>query len=299
MFPRDRFGSSKEVFVKQRDNLKRHFFLAAIVISLILLLGGELLLLPLLRYFQSRISDEGTIFLMRYSLSLGIWPTTLLYCKYAEKDTFNSFKIADRGGRKGNTFKNLLIGLFTGFVLNGLCALTALLHGDLSFSFSSFDIIYLVIGLIAVFIQSGAEELVARGYLYSVIESRYGVVTAFVTNTLFFTVLHGGNHGITFLAVSQMILISILLSIFVWHYDSLWMAMGLHTAWNYTQSLLLGLPNSGIVSQKSLLHLDAASDSIFYSAAFGLEGGITASVLLIVIISFIFFRIKRSRPGIF
>ena len=61
--------------------------------------------------------------------------------------------------------------------------------------------------------------------------------------------------------------------------------MGIHTAWNYTQSLLLGLPNSGIVSEKALLHLDAASDSLFYSSAFGLEGGITAVILQLALIA--------------
>ena len=63
-----------------------------------------------------------------------------------------------------------------------------------------------------------------------------------------------------------------LCSLLVVFYDSLWMPIGLHTAWNYCQSLLLGLPNSGIVSAKALFKLDAATDSFFYSAAFGLEG---------------------------
>ncbi len=34
--------------------------------------------------------------------------------------------------------------------------------------------------------------------------------------------------------------------------------MGVHMAWNYTQNIIFGLPNSGIVSGFSLFKLDAA-----------------------------------------
>ena len=275
--------------MNQHDNLKRHFFLAAIFISLLLTLIGQGILLPFLFYFKPRISDAGIKFLLLYASFLGTWVVTILYCRFAEKDIYKSIFSAKRGGGKGNTVKNLLIGLLLGFAMNGLCAFVAFLNKDLAFSFSSFDILYLAMGLIAVFIQSGAEELVMRGYLYGAVNARHGVMAAFIVNSLVFALLHGANTGVSITGILLLILISILTSLFVWRYGSLWMAMGLHTGWNYTQSLLLGLPNSGLVSKKSLLHLDAASDSIFYSAAFGLEGGITIIVILCVIIAFILF----------
>ena len=54
--------------------------------------------------------------------------------------------------------------------------------------------------------------------------------------------------------------------------------MGIHTAWNFTQNFLFGLPNSGLVSEASVFGLDAASaqDSLFYNVAFGVEGAIPA-----------------------
>ena len=267
------------------DKQKRHFFLVPIIMSVVFFGSGQFLSAPVYLICRTAIKDAGTMFLLEYTIFLGIWIVTLLYCRFAEIEIFNSFKSGRRGGRKGNTFKNLAIGLLIGFVLNGLCAFVAFLHNDLVLSFSSFDIVYLVFGLLTVFIQSGAEELVARGYLYGAIESRYGVVIAFIINSLLFAALHGANHGITFIAIIHLIATSVVMSLCVWRYDSLWMAMGIHTAWNYTQSLLLGLPNSGIVSEKALLHLDAASDSLFYSSAFGLEGGITAVILQLALIA--------------
>ena len=54
------------------------------------------------------------------------------------------------------------------------------------------------------------------------------------------------------------------------------MAIAIHTMWNFTQNFLFGLPNSGIVSQGSFLHLDAAAGSVFYDAVFGVEGALPA-----------------------
>ena len=45
-----------------------------------------------------------------------------------------------------------------------------------------------------------------------------------------------------------------------------------------------GLPNSGIVSEGSFLHLEAARDSAVYSALFGVEGAITTTLVLLVLV---------------
>ena len=56
--------------------------------------------------------------------------------------------------------------------------------------------------------------------------------------------------------------------------------MGVHTAWNFTQNFLFGLPNSGLVSEASIWGLDAASarDSLVYNVAFGVEGAVPAVI---------------------
>ncbi len=70
-----------------------------------------------------------------------------------------------------------------------------------------------------------------------------------------------------------------------------------HTAWNYTQNFLLGLPNSGLVSERALLHLDASSGSIFYDAAFGIEGGLTAILELSILSILIILLARRKKFG--
>ena len=46
--------------------------------------------------------------------------------------------------------------------------------------------------------------------------------------------------------------------------------------WNYTQNLIFGLPNSGIVSEASFFHMDAvnATSNWIYDYTFGVEGAV-------------------------
>jgi hypothetical protein len=61
----------------------------------------------------------------------------------------------------------------------------------------------------------------------------------------------------------------------------------MHTTWNYTQSILLGLPNSGIVSERALLHLDSSRGGFFYDEVFGLEGSVTALLVVIALVAIV------------
>ena len=86
-----------------------------------------------------------------------------------------------------------------------------------------------------------------------------------------------------------MFLFGVLASLIIYYWDSLWAAIWMHTAWNFSQSIVFGLPNSGIVSKYSVFKLEAASarDGIFYNTSFGVEGSKGANAIiggLIVII---------------
>ena len=257
--------------------LKRHFFLAVMGIALGLdLLGqlhGELFLLPL--YLLAPARDDGIRCRFMYLEFIGIDFLVLLFCFLCEKPIFRSFGWAKRGGMRGNTWKNFALGLGLGFAMNGLCILIAWLHGDLDFSVGSFELLYLLFALLAVCVQSGAEELMTRGYMMGALRERYGPWPAIVINSLYFGALHLLNPGITIMSFLQIVAIGFALSLVVYYLDSLWMCIAIHTAWNFTQNVLFGLPNSGIVSVRSFLHLEGATDSLFYSAAFGVEGGLT------------------------
>ena len=155
-----------------------------------------------------------------------------------------------------------------------------------------------VLFFLCVFIQSAAEELVDRWYLYQKLRRRYrSPWIAIVVNSLVFMAMHLFNPGISLLAVTQIFLVGAVFSLFVYYYNGLWIAMAFHAACNFTQSIVFGLPNSGIVSAYSVFKLDAASatNGFFYNVNFGVEGSAGANIILLAL--FLFILAKNRGKG--
>ena len=184
--------------------------------------------------------------------------------------------------KKMNNWKGLLIGSALGFGMNGACILFSVLLGDIGLVFDKFEILPLLLIFICVMVQSGAEELVTRMYLYQKICRRYkNPVVAVAVNSIFFTLLHGGNPGIGVFAVLQILLVAVLLSLIIYYFNSFWMCVMVHTVWNFTQNIIFGCPNSGIVTEYSIFKLDAASNGFFFDTKFGVEGSIGACLIIL------------------
>ncbi len=186
---------------------------------------------------------------------------------------------------KGNNIKYLGLGFLIGFGLNIICAIVAVLNKDISLHYDSFNFIKLLLLFIAVFIQSSAEEMVCRGFIFQRLRRGYRhPAVAIILNSLLFTSMHLFNPGASVISMAAVLAAGLLFSLMVYYMDSIWCAMAAHTAWNFTQNLILGLPNSGMVSPVSVFKLDAATakSSFAYSVEFGLEGSITAITVMII-----------------
>ena len=260
---------------------RRHIMLVVAVVALVLMILGEILgsLILHVCLLPVKSVSDGTAFLIDTYLGfIGIDLVVVLYCLLAEKPILHSFGSAGHGGGAGNTLRLFGLGLLAGFAMNGLCVLAAWLHGDIALSPGEMHPGYLLFALAAVCIQSTAEELLTRGYMMGALRQRYNVWVAIVFNSLFFASLHLFNPGVNALAIADIALFGFALSLVMYYMDSIWFCAAVHTAWNFTQNLIFGLPNSGIVSEASLFHLDAAHDSIFYNVGFGVESTIMAVV---------------------
>ena len=259
------------------DNILVLYFLSALLIILGQFLG------MLLGIFPFMTDTEAAVTAAMYLSFIGIWTLTLLYLRFTKKNR----PILQAVGRNaaGNNWKNLLLGTALGFGLNGICILAAWINKDISLYYDSFRPVSFVIIFIAVFVQSSAEELVCRGFLYQRLRRSYqNPAVAIIGNSLLFALLHLTNEGVTILSVLNIFIVGILFSFIVCYMDSLWCAMAMHASWNFTQNILFGLPNSGIVSPYSVFRLDtaAARDSFAYNVGFGIEGTLFADMVLVL-----------------
>ena len=288
---------------ESKTRLKRHFFLvvAAIAFAMVLFgqgFGGYVLGLVQGVLLLNKVPISGALsFLFMYLAFFGIVVLVLLYCVLFEKPSFRSFGCSKNGGQKGNTWKLFFLGLLLGFGMNAFLILLAWLHGDLDLSVGRFEFLYLLCALLCVCVQSGAEELVTRGYMMGALRERYPIWVAIAVNSVFFGALHLMNPGITVLSMLMIILYGLFCSLIVYYLDSLWLCIAIHTSWNFTQNFLFGLPNSGIVSQGSFLHLEAATSSLFYDAVFGVEGSLTGAILYVLLCAGLIFYGEKKKAA--
>ena len=257
----------------------RHMIWAVVLIALALMFVGQLLgelgVYALAGAFD--ITDGPTLFLFMYLSFIGIDLVVLLYTLICERPILRSFGLRGPNGGRGNTWKLFGLGLLVGF--------------------GRFDPLYLLAALVCVCIQSGAEELLCRGYMIGALRERYNVWVGAAVNTLLFGALHLSNPGVTVFSVVNIVAFGLAMSVAMIKLESLWFCIAVHTAWNYSQSIFFGLPNSGVVSKGSFLHLEAATDSALYSTAFGVEGAITTTLVMLVFSLAVLLIARRKAVG--
>lgn len=278
------------------------FFPVAIVLSVALAIVGTILsgfifnLLHVRDLFRiiAGGNDNMYEFLIQYASFFGIWVLTLLLILLPKHNRPMWKMLAPNR----TTPAHIGVGFLLGFGTNSFCVIMSMLLGDIKLAFNRLEAVPIIAFVITVFIQSGAEELIDRLYLYSRLRRRYRCpLVAILLNSLTFAAMHIGNDGFTFIAGLQIFLVGLIFSELVYWYNGLWIAMAFHASWNFCQSIFFGLPNSGIISEYSIFRLDAASarDGFFYNVGFGVEGSVGAVILLGVVAAVIFF-LNRGKP---
>lgn len=275
---------------KEKTGIKKYILggiVSTYLLALILIYGGMILgniivYLPL--YKAGLYTDDHPIIVtaVSYLAFIGIWIITLAFIAIRKKKKEYVRKILPKIVKR--SFIMFLIGFFCVGGLNAICIVAALISGDISEYFYAFDIIPLLFLLISVYIQSSAEELVCRGFMYRRIEACYKhPAVAIIGNAMFFAIMHLGNDGVTAIAVLNILFSGILFSLLVYYTGSMSIAFAAHAGWNYCQSIVFGLPNSGNVFPYSLLKLETATarDSFFYNCNFGVESTWFALIVLV------------------
>ena len=269
----------------------------SIIISFIIILFGQLFGLKLMNlgfvknFFIAVTKDDNVAyFISEYLAFIGIWFLILVVMAVFKRNR-PMFKALSYN-HNGNNLKGLSIGLLLGFGTNAFCILISVLTKNIHLSFNGIDPLLITLFFIAVFIQSSGEELASRMHMYQKLRRRYkNPKVAIIINMFMFMLLHALNPGFSPIAALQLCLVAIIFSLLVYYYDSLWAAMAFHAMWNYTQNIIFGLPNSGIVSAYSIFKLEAASatDGLFYNVNFGVEGSIGSSLVLLVVLGVILY----------
>ena len=255
------------------------------------------LILIMIEFSIPKVQTDGfwSLFAM-YAATIFTWMIFALYCVVVKYNRPIFKAITPQA--KGNTLKMLFIGFLIGFGENALGVLIAALCGDIHLVYDSFPVIGLIAMFVAVFIQSSSEEFICRAFLYQRLRKGYrSPWVAIIGNALIFMALHLLNPGVSVIPIIHLVVIAVFYSCFVYYFDSIWIPMMAHTAWNFTQNIIFGLPNSGIVSSFSIAKLEASTGRItfFYDPVFGVEG--SAFLLIVTIIATVAVIVLGEKRG--
>ncbi len=126
-----------------------------------------------------------------------------------------------------------------------------------------------------------SEELLMRGYPFRTMVHASNPATSLLVTSVFFAAIHWNNPGLDVQALGNIFLAGIWLGRALLVSGSLWLPIGLHTGWNFTMGTVLGLPVSGILGP-GVLRGTTSGPAWFTGGAFGPEGGLLATVILVV-----------------
>jgi uncharacterized protein len=146
---------------------------------------------------------------------------------------------------------------------------------------------WVLVALVAFAVQSGAEEIVARGYLVQVWYPSTGVVGALVVSAVYFTAGHSVSGDFSLLPFVDMTLYSVLAVFWVLTERSLWGLIAYHATWNWVQGSLFGVSVSGTPAPDSLFVVQTSPDAsaLLTGGSYGAEGSAVDIAVLLVLIA--------------
>jgi uncharacterized protein len=175
-----------------------------------------------------------------------------------------------------NSVRDLGVGLGGGIALFSIAVAIAAALGVYRI-IGRGDASALPLDLVAVgIVPALLEEILFRGVLFRWIEELAGSWAALVLTAALFGLVHILNPGATwFSSFAVAVEAGLLLGGAYMLTRTLWMPIGLHAAWNFTQGGIFGVPVSGNVSH-GLVHATLSGPALLSGGAFGLEASVIA-----------------------
>lgn len=138
------------------------------------------------------------------------------------------------------------------------------------------------------------EELLVRAVAFRILESWLGSWLALGISAVLFGLMHLPNPAATVLSAAAIALeAGVMLAAAYMVTRRIWLAIGIHIAWNFTQGGIFGLPTSGVQSS-GFLEGHVRGSSLLTGGAFGPEASIVAVVVCLAAGVYLL-RLARSK----
>jgi uncharacterized protein len=150
---------------------------------------------------------------------------------------------------RGAFGKHFWSGAFWGLALLCPVMLCMKLAGAYTFgpvALSAAEIVkYGVLWAIGFLMVGFFEEYCFRGYVLYTLSRGLGFWPAAILTSCVFAWVHHGNPGETWMGLAEIVLIALVFAVSVQRTGSLWWAVGIHFSYDWGESFLFSVPNSG------------------------------------------------------
>jgi len=155
-------------------------------------------------------------------------------------------------------------------------------------------------GLAVAFAAAVLEELLLRAVLFRLLEEATGTTIAVIVSAIVFGLLHGLNPGATPLSTAAIAIeAGVLLGLAYALTHNLWLAIGIHMAWNFAEGSLFGAAVSGGTQARSLARSVISGSDWLSGGAFGPEASfvsVSACLMASLVIGALIVRARGWRP---
>lgn len=266
-----------------------------LLLAIIIFIFQLLLVIPFLSSMGTNTNPLQSFF-VGISTELAIFLGVVLVWVYVQKNPLKSIGLAGYG----RGLKDLLWGLGIGVLSMSIIFLVlmgteAIRVGNQwnNPQFSSSNLVYLVF-----FIAVGfCEEFLFRGYIMKTLEDRGNPRWfIYIFSSILFAVAHMGNMEVNAIALLNIFLVGLLFAYMFRVTGSLWLPIGFHISWNYTQGIVFGFPVSGNPVDSIYRTQMVVGQEWLSGGGFGPEGGILATILIGLCMITIWLYGKKLRP---
>ncbi len=298
-FKEDTNDISKEVYViKKLLSFILIYITSTIIGEVIVILG---LTIAGYDFLHGEMPSNNKMMLIKYygfSIHLTI---TILYCKLIEKRSLKSMGIVRK-----KIAKSYFLGTGISVILLGTILIICLSSGAVVYNGENNDInIVLILGYLGAFIIQGAmEEIMCRGFLMNSLQYKIPTNIAILISSVIFAFPHFStifqfDIVVGILGVINLLLFSTIVSLLMIKYKNIWVSCAVHSIWNFTLAIIIGINLSGSNSQSSVFKFNVNENMKLLSGGqYGIEAGLICTMVLILSVIVFGRKVVCYRDGV-
>lgn len=126
------------------------------------------------------------------------------------------------------------------------------------------------------------EEILFRGIIFRIIEKSLGTFLSLLISAILFALAHLPNAAISLMGVAVTAMAGLLFCAAYMLTRRLWLAIGIHFAWNFMSDAVFSLPTSGHPA-KGLLQGQLSGPEWLSGGAYGIEASLVTLVVLSIV----------------